>query len=84
MPLDITALIVSFYFDGIPKLYHTDPMDTYPAYKASAASWGATAVYRCLRTISVMSSRHTTDYQTSDQDPPGRSLVTKLTIMRQH
>lgn len=84
MPLGIATLIVSFYFDGIPKLYHTDPMDTYHAYKASAASWGATAVYEYLRTISVMSSRHTTDHQTSDQDPPGRSLVTKFAIMRQH
>ncbi|KAH0514236.1 Proteasome subunit alpha type-7 [Microtus ochrogaster] len=47
-PFGISALIVGFDFDGIPRLYHTDPSGTYHAWKANAIGWGAKSVREFL------------------------------------
>ena len=47
-PFGISALIVGFDFDGIPRLYQTDPPGTYHAWKANAIGWGAKSVHEFL------------------------------------
>jgi 20S proteasome subunit alpha 4 len=47
-PFGISALIVGFDFDGIPRLYQTDPSGTYHAWKAHAVGRGAKSVREFL------------------------------------
>ncbi|KAK2526396.1 hypothetical protein Q9233_008166 [Columba guinea] len=47
-PFSISAFIVGFDFDGTPRLYQTNPSDTYHAWMANVIVRGAKCVHEFL------------------------------------